>query len=119
MGKIGKKFVSVRFNDIQHNWEACMEGGSPKMRKYVSWSFALPSVLKFNMDGAARGKLSPVYCGVVRHSKGEDLLFLKHVGSDFRGYNEMEVLAILEALRLYSRAFRYKLIVESDSSNAV
>lgn len=61
MGKIGKKFVSVRFNDIQHNWEACMEGGPPKVRKYVSWSSPLPSVLKFNMDGAARGKLSPMY----------------------------------------------------------
>lgn len=61
MDKIGKKFVSVRFNDIQHNWEACIEGGPPKMRKYGSWSSPQPSVLKFNMDRAARGKLSPVY----------------------------------------------------------
>lgn len=33
--------------------------------------------------------------------------------------NEAEVLAIFEALRLFSRSFQAKLIVESDSSNTV
>lgn len=33
--------------------------------------------------------------------------------------NETEVLAMLEALRLYSRSFQENLIIESNSANAV
>lgn len=33
--------------------------------------------------------------------------------------NEAEVMAILEALRIFSRSFKGSLIVESDSSNVV
>ena len=43
-------------------------------------------------------------------------MFSKSVG--VRDSNEVEVLAILEALRIFSRSFMGSLIVESDSSNA-
>lgn len=36
-----------------------------------------------------------------------------------RDSNEAEVLAILEALRIFSRSFQGSLIVESDSSKAI
>ena len=36
-----------------------------------------------------------------------------------RDSNEAEVLAILEALKIFSRSFKGRLIVESDSSNGI
>lgn len=56
-------------------------------------------VLKFNVDGASRGKPGPMGIKCVLHnSKGEVLLmFSKHVG--ICDSNLVEVLAILEALR--------------------
>lgn len=36
-----------------------------------------------------------------------------------RDSNEAEVLAILEALRIFSRSFQRRLVVESDSLNAI
>lgn len=54
--------------------------------------------------------------GVLCHSKGEGMLMLsKHV--EVRDSNE--VLAILEAFRIYSSLFKDRLIMESDSSNAI
>ena len=44
-------------------------------------------------------------------------MFSKHTG--VCDSNEAEVLAILEALRCFSRNFHGVLIVESDSSNAI
>lgn len=59
-------------------------------------------VLKFNVDGASRGKPRPTGIRCVLHnSKGEVLLmFSKHV--EVCDSNVVEVLAILEALRLFS-----------------
>ena len=77
------------------------------------------NVLKFKVDGAARGKPGPAGIGgVLCNSKGEVLFMLsKHVG--VRDSNEAEVLVILEALWCFSRMFRGSLIVESDSSNTI
>ena len=44
-------------------------------------------------------------------------MFSKNVG--IKESNEAEVLAILEALRIFSSTFKESLIVESDSSNAI
>lgn len=54
---------------------------------------------------------------VLRNSCGLVLaMFSKHVG--IMESNEVEVLAILEALRFFSSSFIGKLVVESDSLNA-
>ena len=45
------------------------------------------------------------------------LMFPKSVG--IRESNEAEVLAILEALRIFSASFHAPLVVESDSTNAL
>lgn len=76
-------------------------------------------VLKFHVDGAASSKLGPAGIGgVLRNHKGELLyMFSKNVG--IKDSNEAEILAILEALRIYHRPFQYPLVVESDSMNAV
>lgn len=56
--------------------------------------------------------------GVLRNSNGEVLLFFsKNVG--VKESNEDKVLVILEALQLFSHHLLAKLIVESDSTNAV
>lgn len=44
-------------------------------------------------------------------------MFSKHI--EVRDLNEAEVLAILEVLRLYSKYFLDKLIVEINSLNAI
>lgn len=49
-------------NDIHFNWEDCIGSGSFKKRRVVSWS-PPPGVLKFNVDGAARGKSGPARIG--------------------------------------------------------
>lgn len=44
-------------------------------------------------------------------------MFSKGVGA--KDSNKAEVLAILEALRIFARSFHESLIIERDSSNAV
>ena len=44
-------------------------------------------------------------------------MFSKHVG--IKDSNEAEVLAILEAFRIYHTSCHHYLIVESDSANAI
>ena len=44
-------------------------------------------------------------------------MFSKSVG--IRNFNEAEVIAILEALRIFSASFHGPLLVESDSANVV
>lgn len=72
-----------------------------------------PEVIKFNVDGASRGKWGPVGVrGVPRNSNGKvPLMFSKHVRIG-------KVLAILEAPRQFFVSFQGLLVVESSSSNA-
>ena len=54
---IRKEFTNIYLNDIIYNWEACMGCLPFKERRSVPWSSPLFGVLKFNVDGASRGKL--------------------------------------------------------------
>lgn len=55
---------------------------------------------------------------VLRNSRGEVLIsFSKSIGD--RDSNEAEVLAILEALRIYLGSLNKSLIMENDTSNAI
>eukprot|EP00268_Persea_americana_P068029 TRINITY_DN9427_c0_g3_i1.p1 TRINITY_DN9427_c0_g3~~TRINITY_DN9427_c0_g3_i1.p1 ORF type:complete len:256 (+),score=22.30 TRINITY_DN9427_c0_g3_i1:1157-1924(+) len=112
---IRKEFSNFSIDDITVNWEACMGCGPSKMRIYVHWSPSPIGMLKFNVDGAARGKPGPASIGgVLRNSRGEVLfMFSKSVG--VCDSNKAEVLAILEALQYFSRFFNGILVVESDS----
>ena len=76
-------------------------------------------MFKFNVDGSAREKPGHARIrGVLCNSKCDIIfMFSKHVG--ICDSNEAEVLAILEALRCFSRNILGDLIVESDSSNAI
>eukprot|EP00268_Persea_americana_P036637 TRINITY_DN3614_c1_g1_i6.p1 TRINITY_DN3614_c1_g1~~TRINITY_DN3614_c1_g1_i6.p1 ORF type:complete len:138 (-),score=27.70 TRINITY_DN3614_c1_g1_i6:344-757(-) len=90
------------------------------MRKVFSWAPPSKGVLKFNVDGAARGKPGPTGIGgVLCNSEGIVLaLFSKHVGC--MESNEVEVVANLEAIRIFtSTSFCSRLAVESDSLNAI
>ena len=80
--------------------------GPTKVRIYVLWSPPPLGMLKFNVGGAARGKpgLASIR-GVLHNDKGEVLfMFFKHVG--VCEPTLAEVLAILEALRCFSRFFQ-------------
>lgn len=76
-------------------------------------------MLKFNVDGATRGKPSSAGIGgVLRDDRGA-ILCLFSKGVRIRYSNKAKVLAILEALRIFSQSFHRSLIAESDSSNAI
>lgn len=70
------------------NWDACMKCGPSKVRKSVSWVPPLPGSLKFNVDGAARGKPGPAGIGgVLRNYKGEVLfMFSNHLKGGGGGF---------------------------------
>lgn len=68
-------------------------------------------MLKFNVDGAPKGKPGPAGIGNV---------LCNHNGLGTKDFNEAEVMAILEALWIFLASFQGKLTVESDSlTNAV
>ena len=54
---IRKEFTNINLNDIIYNWKACMGCLPFKERRFVPWSPPPFGVLKFNVDGASRGKL--------------------------------------------------------------
>lgn len=88
------------------------------MRRIIRQCYPRLGFFKFGIDGAARGKLGLVGIrSVLWNIKGEILFpFSKHKGLK----NLMtKVMAILEALRIFSPSFRGKPIVQSDSSSTL
>lgn len=75
--------------------------------------------LKFNVNGAARGKPGPTGVGGVLRDHKEDVLLIFSNNEGLQESNEIKVLAILEALRLLFSSFHEQLLVESDFSNAI
>ena len=69
--------------------------------------------MTFNVDVVARSTPGPVGIGgALPNFKGKVLIaFLKPIGVKT---NEVELLVIIEALRIYSRSFHEKLFLESD-----
>lgn len=51
---VRKEFSNIRLHAILYNWEACMVIRSRDEKRLIHWSPPL-RVLKFNVDGAARG----------------------------------------------------------------
>ena len=115
-----KEFDASKVFGVLHNWEASLYCGVKKVKKVVLWAPPNVGVLKFNVDGAAKGKPGPAGIGGVLHDSGGLVLvmFSKHVGT--MESNEAEVLAILEVVRIFaSSSFNSRLEVESDSLNAI
>lgn len=56
--------------------------------------------------------------GVLHSSQGQ-FLFIFSMFIGVRDTNDVEILAILEAIRIYVSSFQESLIVESDYSNAI
>lgn len=77
-----------------------MSCGITNRRRVVPWAPPSQGILKFNVNGAARGKLGPTGIGrVLRDDRG--------------------VVLCLEALGIFSRSFHRSVLVESDSLNAI
>lgn len=78
---VRKEFSNFSLNAILIDWEACMECGPFKLRRFVVWSPLSLGVLKFNVDGAAQRKTGPACIRVVlRNYKGEVLfMFFKNM----------------------------------------
>ena len=78
--------------------------------------------LKFNVDGSARGKPGPAGIGGILKDcmAATKAVFSRAIG--VADLNVAELLAVREALRIFAASkwvFSHKLIIESDSSNAV
>lgn len=70
-------------------------------------------------DGVVRGKLGPAGIGgVLQNSRGDELVVSSKF-LDVKDSNEVEVLVILGALQIFSVSFKWQLVVESDSLNAI
>lgn len=90
-----------------------------KVRREISWTSSLVGILKFNLDGASRGKPRPTGMGGVLHNSKGEILFMFSMSVGVKESNEAEVMATLEALWYFSLSYRIKLMVEGDSANAV
>lgn len=88
-------FDSTKVGGVLHNWDAFMISVSPKVSFFVAWSLPGVGELKFNVDGAARGKPGLVGIGGVLRDSASFVfgMFSKHVG--IKESNKAEVLAIL------------------------
>ena len=101
------------------NWGACLKTSALKKKGLVSRCPSPCGVLKFNADGAAKGKPDlAAIGGVLRNQKGE-VLFMFSKDAGIKDSNEAEVLAILEALRIFHTSFHHYFIVESDLASTI
>lgn len=93
--------------------------GVLKKKRNVSWCRQTLEVLKFDVAEAAQGKLGLAGIGgKLRNQNGEALYIIsKH--DEIKDSNQAEVLAILEAVRIYSSSFLNSLIVKSDLANTI
>lgn len=112
---IRTEFVNLTLDNILHNWDACLRCCPFKEKEKEFW--LSHGMLKFNIDGAPRGKLGLTGIGgVFRDSNRQVLImFSKHIGVE--NSNEAEVLAYLEAFKDSLSLSHALLTVESDSSN--
>lgn len=80
---------------------------------------SIEGILKFNVNSAARGKLEPTsIVGVLRSDKRAMLIkFSKSMA--IKNSNKAKVMAILKALRMLDDVYNVKLVMKSDSSNAI
>lgn len=87
-------------------------------RKALYWSAAPTNgELKFNVYDVARGKSGPARLSGYAIVKEFLAIFSKHVGC--LDTNEVKLLAILEALHMFTSHFYASLVVESDLTNDV
>lgn len=66
-----------------------------------------------------RGKPSPAGISAVLRIHRRNVLMMVSKNTGVKNSHEAEVIAILEALRMLASFFCDKLIVESDSANAI
>ena len=84
------------------------------------WSPVLVDVLKFNLDGVASEKLGLAGVGgVLSVCNSDDGVLVMFVFSKYVGNMESTELLTFLALWIFVTYFHVKLIVESDSRNAV
>lgn len=113
-------FKDLRLGDLWLSWEGCMKSTIPVIRRtLVEWYPPTRGTLKFNVDGAFKGKPGPTGIGgVLRDHLGSiRVVFSEPV--DLEESNEAEFLSIRRALTLGTSLGGIKLEVESDSSNAI
>lgn len=67
----GKDFKGLKPMDFLKSWEGCMSAVIRHPKEIVTWT-APHDIMKFNVDGSARGKPGPLGLGVVlRDHSGE------------------------------------------------
>lgn len=58
-----REFYSLKFEDVLHNWDASFKWGPYVSRRIMTRVPPIEGILKFNVDGATRGKLGPASIG--------------------------------------------------------
>ena len=86
---------------IVHNWEAYLACRPSNKRRRERWSPSFVGTLKFNLNGVARGKACLASIGGVLHNHQGWVCLSLSKDSGVEDSNEVEILAILKALRLY------------------
>ena len=59
-----KEFADIKIDNIMHSWGGCLKLGGFKKKMKVCQCLPPYRVLKFNVDGAAKGKPSLAGIGV-------------------------------------------------------
>lgn len=112
-------FDSLKVEGIIHNWEASLYCRRVKEKILVSWIPPREVVLKFHVDGEARGKLDPAGIGgVLRNHLG---VVLAIFSIRWEGWSSMRQRCWLffKHFNLFLRQSHSFVVVESDSLNSV
>lgn len=85
----------------------------------VTWSPPHQDTFKFNVDGAARGGPGLTGIGGVlgNHNGKSSVVFFELVGR--KESNKVEIISIRRALTIWISLKLGKLVIESDSTNAI
>lgn len=96
-----------------------MSGVFWRHKKLIDWSPPQSGEMKFNVDGASRGKPGPIGIGgVLRdHLSHFSWVFSESVG--IRDSNKAKLLSIRRALNISVGLGGGKLVIERDSANAI
>lgn len=114
-----KDFKDFKAGDLFLSWEGCLKSMPRKRKPQVKWSPPPSGTQKFNVDGAPRGKPKPAGIrGVLRdHSASTSIVFSESVG--IKDSNETKLFSIRRALSLELGVGGDKLVIKSNSSNAI
>lgn len=93
-----KEFRGSVFDDFIGGWQACLKGIGKKSRPKERWKRPDVVCLKFNVDGATKGKPRSAGIGGVLLNHRSEILYFSTEPIGIKDSNEAELVAIKKAL---------------------